>query len=194
MSGALRGEELTALINPVVTGAGFDLEDVIVSPAGRRSLVRVVVDSDDGVSLDDVAALGRAVASVLDEHEGQLGSAPYTLEVTSPGVDRPLMTHRHWRRAVGRLARIDLLDGPSITGRISAVDADMVHVEVDGAVRAVPFPAVRRGKVEVEFNRPAVDSASPKRDRRPGRPKKGRPADPASSASANDEPTPREVT
>ncbi len=92
---------IAEVIEPVVTAAGMDLESVRVSAAGRRRLLRVVVDSDHGVSLDDAAVISRQLSAALDT-VAVMGDLPYTLEVSSPGVDRPLTDPRHWRRAVGR--------------------------------------------------------------------------------------------
>jgi len=95
---------LTGWITPVVDGAGYDLEELVVTPAGRRSVVRVVVDRDQGVTLDDIAEVSRAVSEVLDANDDGMGR-PYVLEVTSPGVDRPLTERRHWQRNIGRRSR-----------------------------------------------------------------------------------------
>src|SRR3954453_12073524 len=116
---------LTEWIGPAVDGAGYDLEELVVTPAGRRSVVRVVVDRDQGVTLDDIAEISRAVSEALDQEDEGMGRAPYVLEVTSPGVDRPLTDHRHWRRNLGRLVTVAV--GPAgsadqVTGRITAVD------------------------------------------------------------------------
>ena len=101
-------ERLLALLEPLVGAAGYDLEDVSVSAAGRRSVVRVFVDADGGVDLDAVATVSRVVSDALDERDSDFGGAgllggAYVLEVSSPGVDRPLTEPRHWRRAAGRL-------------------------------------------------------------------------------------------
>ena len=88
---------LLQMLTPAVESSGHDLEDVTVSPAGRRKVVRVVVDKDGGVTLDDIAEVSRAVSDVLDTPEAEaLLTGAYTLEVTSPGVDRPLTQPRHW--------------------------------------------------------------------------------------------------
>jgi ribosome maturation factor RimP len=94
---------------PVIHASGMDLESVRVTAAGRRRLLRVVVDSDRGVSLDDAAAVSRELSLVLDS-TSVMGDFPYTLEVSSPGVDRPLTDPRHWRRAVGRLVQVTVTD------------------------------------------------------------------------------------
>lgn len=99
------------LLEPVVRAAGLDLESVRVGSAGRRRLLRVVVDADGGVDLDNIALVSREASARLDD-TGAMGEAPYTLEVSSPGVDRPLTQPRHWRRAVGRLVRVPA-SGPS---------------------------------------------------------------------------------
>ena len=102
---------LAGWIEPVVGAAGYDLEELVVTPAGRRSIVRVVVDRDAGVTLDDIAEVSRAVSDVLDANDDGMGRAPYVLEVTSPGVDRPLTEPRHWRRNAGRLVTVAI--GPA---------------------------------------------------------------------------------
>jgi ribosome maturation factor RimP len=145
-------QELLEMLRPTLAGSGLDLEDVEVSAVGRRRLVRVLVDKDGGVTLDEVADATGLVGRVLDEHDA-FGDAPYTLEVTSPGVDRPLTLPRHWRRNTDRLVKISLRDGGSFVGRvIKAGDAAAV-VDVDGEKRDVPYADVTGATVEVEFNR-----------------------------------------
>jgi ribosome maturation factor RimP len=149
--------ELARLLEPVVADAGFDLEEVLVVPAGKRRQVRVIVDGDDGVSLDDVAILSKRVSTALDESDA-MGSAPYVLEVTSPGVDRPLTHPRHWRRATGRLVRAALSGGEEITGRVTAADEAAVVLDTDSSERRLGYHELVRGLVQVEFNRrPAGD-------------------------------------
>jgi ribosome maturation factor RimP len=158
---------LTGWIEPVVGAAGYELEDLVVTPAGRRSVVRVVVDRDEGVTLDDVAELSRAVSAVLDDNDGDLGRVPYVLEVTSPGVDRPLTEPRHWRRNTGRLVTVPVSAGDGteqVTGRVTAVDDGGVTLAVEprakpGAKkrpptpRRVPWAELGAGRVQVEFGR-----------------------------------------
>lgn len=148
-------DRLASLIEPVVTASGYDLEAVSVSQAGRRGLVRVVVDGDDGVALDDVAALSKAISAALDEHDGLMGRAPYTLEVTSPGVDRPLTLPRHWRRAVGRLVRVEVDGERPFQGRVVAAGEDGVDLHVDGERRRVGYGVMRSARVQVEFHSPS---------------------------------------
>ncbi len=143
-------------LGPVVGAAGADLEDVDVSRAGRRSVVRIVVDRDGGVSLDDVAVLSRAVSEALDEldaREPQLLAGAYVLEVSSPGVDRPLTAPRHWRRSTGRLVTATLREGAPVTGRLlESTDAGVV-LDVDGVRRELALGDVAQGHVQVEFDR-----------------------------------------
>jgi ribosome maturation factor RimP len=146
-------QQLLALLAPVVESAGYDLEDLTVRVVGRRTMVRVIVDADDGVDLDGVALLSRAVSDVLDDNPA-LVNGPYVLEVTSPGVDRPLTEHRHWRRAAGRLVHV-AVDGAPQVARVIAADDDGVHLDIDGVRRQVPWAGLARGRVQVEFNRPS---------------------------------------
>jgi ribosome maturation factor RimP len=145
---ALTSSRVRPVLEPVVTAAGYDLEDVTVTAAGRRSVVRVVVDRDGGVDLDAVAEVSRAVSDALDAAES-LGSSAYVLEVTSPGVDRPLTLPRHWRRNVGRLVRAG-----ERTGRVIAADDSGVTLDVAGEQQVVEYAELGAGQVQVEFSRP----------------------------------------
>lgn len=134
---------------------GLDLEEVEVTPAGRNRVLRVAVDKDGGVTLDDIADATRAISQMLDA-TNLMGEQPYTLEVTSRGTDRPLTRPRHWRRNVSRLVRVTCDDGEQIEGRI--VDADDaadggVRIETSGGVRPLAYDAVRQARVVVELNR-----------------------------------------
>jgi ribosome maturation factor RimP len=145
---------LVQLLTPAVQATGHDLEDVTVSPAGRRKVVRVVVDKDGGITLDDVAEVSRVVSDLLDSAEGEeLLAGAYTLEVTSPGVDRPLTEARHWRRSVGRLVKAKLADGSTVTGRVRQADDAEVVLEVDGSARTLLRAEVASAQVQVEFSR-----------------------------------------
>jgi len=153
--------QLTDLLTPVVAAAGLDLEDVAVSRAGSRSVVRVVVDSDSGLDLDTVADVSRRVSAALDEADDVLKGA-YVLEVTSPGVDRPLTAPRHWRRARNRLLRVVRADGTEVVGRLTESSEDptgSAELVTDGGSVQVRYADVRRATVEVEFS-PAKASAS----------------------------------
>ena len=157
--GSVDEDRIADVIRPVIAAAGMDLESVRVTAAGRRRLLRVVVDSDRGVSLDDAAAVSRELSAALDT-VAVMGDFPYTLEVSSPGVDRPLTDHRHWRRAVGRLVRVTVTDSGGaqpVSGRISAADADGVTLDVDddpNTRRRFPYAVLGPGAVQVEFGHP----------------------------------------
>jgi len=157
--------KLEALLEPIVRAAGLDLESVKIGSAGRRRLLRVVVDADGGVSLDDIALVSREASIRLDD-TGAMGEAPYTLEVSSPGVDRPLTQRRHWRRAVGRLVRVPMagLPGPraetqaaAVEGRVVAADDNGIVLEVDGEHLEFGYAELGPGRVQVEFGRPAAE-------------------------------------
>jgi ribosome maturation factor RimP len=135
---------------------GLDLEAVELTPAGKRRVLRIAVDKDGGVSLDDVAAATRAINETIDTSDA-MGQHPYTLEVTSRGVDRPLTEPRHWRRNRSRLVKVTLVDGTAVTGRIGDTDEEQVSLDVDGVARAVPYADVKKALVQIEFNRKDQD-------------------------------------
>ncbi|AOW92409.1 ribosome maturation factor RimP [Rhodococcus sp. WMMA185] len=149
-------ERVTELISDLVQGQGYDVEDVAVTLAGRHSAVRIMVDSDSGLQLDAVAKLSHEISEVFDS-VSDFGESPYTLEVTSPGIDRPLTHERHWRRARGRKARIDLAH-ETVVGRIGAVDGGSVSVVVGSRtgldIRRVQIRDVHKAVVQVEFSKP----------------------------------------
>jgi len=148
--------KIEALLAPIVRAVGLDLESVKVGSAGRRRLLRVVVDADGGVSLDDIALVSRE-ASIRLDGTGAMGEAPYTLEVSSPGVDRPLTDPRHWRRAVGRLVQVTAADVGPISGRVLAADADGVTLDVAGDHRRFGYAALGAGAIQVEFGHPQTE-------------------------------------
>ena len=139
-------------IRKAVHASGMDLESVRVTAAGRRRLLRVVVDRDRGVSLDDAAALSRELSLVLDD-TGVMGDYPYTLEVSSPGVDRPLTEPRHWRRAAGRLVTVKVADGDPVTGRVESADEAGVVMDVDGDQQHFAYARLGPGTIQIEFGR-----------------------------------------
>jgi ribosome maturation factor RimP len=140
-------------VRDAVARTGFDLEDLEEVRAGQRRLIRVIIDSDAGVGLDDIASVSRAVSQALDQHDALI-TGPYHLEVTSPGVDRPLTQPRHWRRNRRRLVRTCLVDGGELVGRIGDCDEEGVTLLASGALRRVRYAELRRAVVEVEFRPP----------------------------------------
>jgi ribosome maturation factor RimP len=161
--------DLARVLEPVVRAAGMDLESVRVSPAGRRRLLKVVVDADGGVGLDAIAEVSREVSGRLDA-SGAMGEVPYTLEVSSPGVDRPLTEPRHWRRAEGRLVSAPLATAggddtartkaprrpPTISGRVLAAGNTSVTLDIDGDHVELDYAELGPGRVQVEFARPGT--------------------------------------
>jgi ribosome maturation factor RimP len=149
-------DKIADVIRPVVAAAGMDLETVRVSAAGRRRLLRVVVDSDQGVGLDDAAAISRQLSAALDSTP-VMGDFPYTLEVSSPGVDRPLTDPRHWRRSAGRLVQVTAADAGTVTGRVVAADLDGVTLDIEGDRRRFGYAELGAGAVQVEFGHPQTE-------------------------------------
>ncbi|MBB1246702.1 ribosome maturation factor RimP [Streptomyces durbertensis] len=162
-------ERLRGLLEPLAVERGLDLEDVVVTPAGKRRVLRVVVDSDEGVQLDTCAELSRAASAALDDSD-VMGGAPYVLEVTSPGADRPLTEPRHFRRAEGRLVWLRLHEGGELTTRLLAVDEDGLDTEVPGGKgrrstpRRLEFAEIAKARVEIEFNRKDNTSGTSSKD------------------------------
>jgi ribosome maturation factor RimP len=151
-AGKVDDRKLAVLIEPVVAAAGLDLESVRLTVAGKRRKLAVVVDSDSGVSLDDTADVSREISALLDASNA-LGEVPYTLEVSSPGIDRPLTEPRHWRRARGRLVRVKVAHEGAVEGRVLAADADGVTLGLAGGERRFSYASMGAGSVQVEFGR-----------------------------------------
>jgi len=145
-------DAVRAIAVPIVSAANLDLEDLTIDKVGRRNKVTVIVDGDGGVDLDVIAEVSHAISVALDEQPDS-DDSPFVLEVTSPGVDRPLTQPRHWRRANDRLVSIEMTDGTSVTGRIISSDDDSAEVEISGQTRDVPFSGVANAVVQVEFDR-----------------------------------------
>ena len=139
-------EEISAAITPALSDLGFYLEDITITSAGRRSMLTVIVDGDTHLSLDQVTVATKAISEIV-EYIQSLGQAPFTLEVTSPGLDRPLTKPRHWRKNIDRLVKIVLLDGKEVKGRVK--DATEISATVDEQV--VKFSDIKRATLEIEF-------------------------------------------
>jgi ribosome maturation factor RimP len=146
------GEELEPIVADAVARAGFELEELAVQQAGRKQVVKVVVDSDDGIGLDEVAEVSRAVSEAMDARDDVLSGA-YTLEVTSPGLDRPLTRPRHWRRARLRKVAVKQADAKFLA-RVGDADDDGVELLVDGQLRRVAYAEIEHAVIEVEFKEP----------------------------------------
>lgn len=159
MGAQARNERIAELLEPVLAEAGLDLEGVELTPAGKRRVLRVVVDSDNGVDLDTVGEVSQAVNDSLDASD-VMGELPYVLEVTSPGVDRPLTLPRHWRRSQGRLVKVALVEGGDVTGRVTESDDQGVTLDVKGRPRTLAYDSIVKARVQVEFRRAADTDAA----------------------------------
>ncbi|MGW1463940.1 ribosome maturation factor RimP [Streptomyces sp. NPDC001493] len=156
-----QSERLRGLLEPLVAAVQLDLEEIEVSRAGRRRVLRIVVDSDDGVELDTCAELSRSLSEKLDETDA-MGEDEYVLEVSSPGADRPLTEHRHYVRATGRLVKFKLTaeaGADELIARVLEVDDEGLDLEVPGVKgrkptsRRIAFAEIDKARVEIEFNR-----------------------------------------
>jgi ribosome maturation factor RimP len=145
-------DRLAGVITEPLADAGLDVEGHELSNPGRRKLLRVAVDKDGGVTLDDIADATKEVSRLLDETD-VMGEQAYLLEVTSPGTDRPLTLPRHWRRNADRLVKTTLRDGRTVTGRVVSADDERATLDVDGSSREIAYADVAKAKVQIEFNR-----------------------------------------
>ena len=141
-------EQVLAVITPAIESLGFYIEDITITSAGKRSMLTVIVDGDTHLSLDQVTVATKAISEIV-ENLPTLGNNPFTLEVTSPGLDRPLTKPRHWRKNQDRLIKIILNDGKEVTGRIK--DSNESSVTVDEQV--IHFADIKRATLEIEFKK-----------------------------------------
>jgi ribosome maturation factor RimP len=139
-------EDISAAITPALEALGFYLEDVTIISAGRRSMLTVIVDGDTHLSLNQVTSATKAIGEIVESVQS-LGETPFTLEVTSPGLDRPLTKVRHWQKNINRLVKVVLLDGSEIKGRI--IDVSEVSARVDE--KNINYSDIKRATLEVEF-------------------------------------------
>ena len=146
-------DQIFDLINPAVTEAGYVLEDVQVATPGKSRIITVIVDSDTSLNLDQVTSASRKVSELLDS-ASFMGETPYTLEVTSPGIDRPLTKPRHWHKNVGRLVKVVMNDGNTFSGRIKSSNEISAVVEHKGE-DTILFNEIKRAQSEVEFKNDA---------------------------------------
>ncbi|WP_225840094.1 ribosome maturation factor RimP [Streptomyces sp. NK08204] len=153
-----QSERLRELLEPLVTSQGLDLEEIAVDSVGRKRVLSVVVDSDSGPDMDQIADVSRALSAKLDETDA-MGEGEYYLEVGTPGAERLLTEHRHFVRATGRLVKFQLSEGGDLVARILTVDDEGLELEVPGVkgrkatTRRLGFPEIAKARVQVEFNR-----------------------------------------
>lgn len=155
----MQDQQLAAVIEPILAEHGLELDSLEVTPIGKRSVLRISVDGDGpkgrGPLLDDIAAASSAISNALDESTA-VGNNPYTLEVSSRGVSKPLTEPKHFRRNATRLVKL-WLENREVTGRITDVSDDEVTLDVKGAVRTFPFAEIKKAVVQVELNRSLAD-------------------------------------
>jgi ribosome maturation factor RimP len=148
------------LLDSEFAHAGYEIEDVVIDANARPPRITVIADGDDGLDLDSIAALSRTASELLDAADEGKSEAPYVLEVTSPGVDRPLTEEKHYRRARGRKVEFTLTDGSQLTGRLGETQDGTVSVVVpegrrgDYSVRGLPLGDIAKAVVQVEFSPP----------------------------------------
>ncbi len=139
-------EKIAAALAPIIEASGNFLEDLTITSAGKHRILTVVVDSEKHLTLDEVTAVTKSLSEVV-ENLSEIGDLPFTLEVTSPGVDRPLTLPRHWRKNVGRLINITLNDESKVNGRIGeSTDSD---VQIDES--KINFADIKKATIEIEF-------------------------------------------
>ncbi|MEI7697431.1 MAG: ribosome maturation factor RimP [Actinomycetes bacterium] len=148
-------DSLTELLKPAVENAGFFLEQVLVTNPGNHRILTCVVDGPKPLNLDEVTVVSRLISALLDESE--LIDDAFTLEVTSPGVDRPLTERRHWEKNVTRVISMVMNDGSSLTARLTELrESDATFVEnIKGRMKThiIVLAEIKRANVEVEFSR-----------------------------------------
>ncbi len=137
---------ITLAITPAVTESGCYLEEITITPVGKSRLMTIIVDSDSHLNLDQVTGVSRKISEVLDVLP-ELGDSPFTLEVSSPGIDRPLTQLRHWRKNHGRLVKAAMNDGSIALGRIGDVDGEAVFI---GETK-FPVAEIKKAHIEIEF-------------------------------------------
>ena len=149
-------DQISQLVTPAVEAQGFFLEDVQLVSPGKHRIVTCIVDGETSLNMDQVTSVSRAISELLDEAQF-MGETPFTLEVTSPGVDRPLTKPRHFAKNHDRLLKVVKLDCDAVTGRIAANSENEVTLTVTDKKEVkdvvVAFSDIKRATVEIEFNR-----------------------------------------
>jgi ribosome maturation factor RimP len=149
-------DQISELVTPALTQAGYFLEDINIVTPGQHRIVTVIVDGESALNLDQVTVASKLVSELLDEATF-MGETPFTLEVTSPGIDRPLTLPRHFAKNVTRLLKVVKSDGEVVTGRIAAnTDSDVtltVTEKKSTSEVVISIADIKRATVEIEFNR-----------------------------------------
>lgn len=153
-------QQVIELLDGEFARAGYEIEDVVIDAGTRPPRITVIADGDNGLDLDSIAALSRSASELLDTADSSTSGTAYVLEVTSPGVDRPLTAEKHYRRARGRKVEVTLSDGSVLTGRLGETRDGAVYLVVpEGArgnysVRELPLSGIAKAVVQVEFSAP----------------------------------------
>lgn len=147
-------DRISSLLEPVTASLGLDLDEVELTGKSQRRLL-IAVDRDGGVDIDTIAEATRAISAVLDDSD-VMGEQPYTLEVASRGVDRPLVAPRHWRRNARRVVAVELTDGERFEARIGDSDDEGVDLLVKGEATRFPYDEIVKAVVQIELNRKDV--------------------------------------
>jgi len=154
----MRASEVRPVVEPVITAQGLELDDLSVRRAGTRQVLSITVDGDGpdgtGPTLDDIADCSKALSQVLDS-SGVTGERPYVLQVSSRGVEAPLLKPAQWRRNRGRLVAVERRGDEPVTGRIQSVGAAGVTLLVDGNLTQLRYDDIASATVCIELNRPA---------------------------------------
>jgi ribosome maturation factor RimP len=149
-------DQIIELVTPAVREAGFYLEDIHIATPGSHRIVTCIVDGDSSLNLDQVTSASRVISELLDEAEF-MGETPFTLEVTSPGVDRPLTLPRHFAKNNDRLLKVIRMDGSEVIGRIASNTDDSVTLVVslkkESREEVISLTDIKRALVEIEFSR-----------------------------------------
>lgn len=141
-------EDIASAIRPIIEAAGNYLEDIKIVAAGKRKLITVIVDSDTYLNLDQVTEVTKSISEVIEGVQS-LGDSAFTLEVTSPGVDRPLTLPRHWKKNVGKKVKVTLADGSEVEGRITS--SNSTEVELDSG--SVKYSDIKKALLQIEFKK-----------------------------------------
>jgi len=143
-------DDITAAIKPAIEATGNFLEEITITPAGKRRMLTVVVDGESHLNLDQVTVITKEISEIV-ENLPTLGELPFTLEVTSPGIDRPLTLPRHWRKNVGRLVKVTLNDGTVVEGRITSATEASSTIDTKKGEQAIGYGDVKKAVLEIEF-------------------------------------------
>ncbi|MBS0357996.1 MAG: ribosome maturation factor RimP [Proteobacteria bacterium] len=144
---------LTEMIQPAVMALGFQFVGYEYLPQGRHSLLRLYIESENGITLDDCAKVSRQVSAVLDVEDPIQGN--YTLEVSSPGLDRPLFTVQDYQRFIGHAVKVKMqlpVNGQkNFVGEVEAVEDKNIVLLVDAERVVLPFANISKGNLVPKF-------------------------------------------